>query len=333
MELFRHGAPVEGVLDLLGSHEVAHTTALGWTLAAAPGFAAEFIANLAGRAWTPTQVLLERRGEGDASRTDIELRGERAGEHLIIEAKLGLSLPASRQLDGYDRRLDHGGMLAVISHHPAITARPATSDGHPVVYRMWRDVLDLAAGRASQHASSRTERRHVAEFYRYLEKGVAMPGPAARVWVVPLRPGPVIDTKAGLTAPFTWIDVVQAHDRYFHPAASKKFPSPPNLPNYLGFRYGGRLQRISHVDSWDVIDNISAYLPGAPEGMLASDAPLVIYRLGPPVVPAHPVPSGKVYGPGRNWADLDLLLVGPTVADAIRATRTRADPRISWRQN
>lgn len=327
VELFRHGAPVDGVLDLLGSHEIAHTTALGWTLAAAPDFAAAFIADLTGRAWTPTQVSLERRGEGDASRTDIELRGERAGEHLIIEAKLGLSLPTSAQLDGYDRRLDRGGILAVISHHPAITAWPVTSDGHPVVYRMWRDVLALAADPASQPATSRTERRHVAEFRRYLEKGVAMPGPTARVWVVPLNPDPMVDTKAGLTAPFTWIDVVQVHDRYFHPAASRKFPSPPNLPNYLGFRYGGRLQRISHVDSWDVVDSLSPYLPGAPGGMLASDAPLVIYRLGPPVVPAEPVPSGKVYGPGRNWADLDLLLVGPTVADAIQATRARAHPR------
>jgi hypothetical protein len=323
IDLFRHGARVDGALDLLGTDEVAHTTALGWTLAASPTFASSLVEDITGSRWTPIQVTLEARD--DLGRTDVELRGERPGEHLIVEAKLGVAVPTPAQLDKYEKRLDAGGTLAVVSHRPAIKARPRTTLGHPVVYRMWSDVMAVAAGSAAP-PSRVPERRAAAELVRYLGKGVAMPGPSARVWVVPLAHGPVIDRKAGVAADLAWVDVVDEHGRYFHPAASKQFPSPPTLPHYLGFRYAGKLHRISYVDSWEVVEDLAPLFDGVPPGMFADDAPFVVYTLGPAVVPAEPVPSGRVWGPGRNWADLDLLLVGPTVAAAVHATRMREQP-------
>lgn len=54
IELFRHGARVHGALDLLGTDEVAHTTAVGWTLAS-PSFASALVENVTGARGHPPQ--------------------------------------------------------------------------------------------------------------------------------------------------------------------------------------------------------------------------------------------------------------------------------------
>lgn len=321
--LFRHGVRVDGVLDLLGTGEVAHTAALGWALKQSPKFADALTADLTGSMWSPTQITLERRDE--EGRTDVELRGESRGQHIVIEAKLGTNLPTPTQLDKYTPRLvADGGVLVVVSHRPAITAAPVTTAGLPVTYRMWRDVIKIAESVADGLTGNQRERLPLKELLRYLRKGVIMPGPSARVWVVPVGHGPVIDKSAGLTAECSWLDVVDGHDLYFHPAASKDYPSPPQIPHYLGFRYAGALHRISHVDRWEVVTDLSVHLPAIPAGMFATTAPHVLYHLGPAISPSKRTPTGReLYAPGSHWADFDLLLVGPTVADAVAATRAR----------
>lgn len=72
--LYRHGRAVDGFFDLLGDGEVAHTAALGWSLAACEELAAALVNDLTGATWGPLDVSLERRdAEG---RTDVELTGE-----------------------------------------------------------------------------------------------------------------------------------------------------------------------------------------------------------------------------------------------------------------
>jgi hypothetical protein len=316
--LYRHGRAVEGIFDLLGDGEVAHTAALGWSLAACDELAISLVNDLTGAPWVPVDVNLERRdAEG---RTDIELTGETVDQHVIIEAKLGMALPTTGQLDGYVPRLGPKGVIAVVSHHPAIAAAPVTSSGNPVIYRMWEDIIALTRDCVQQLPGRSRHRRLLGELLRYLGKGAQMPGPTARVWVVPIAegtiPGPVAPTD------LEWIDVIDRYDRYFHPAASPSFPSPPNLPHYLGFRYRGELKRISHVDFWEVVDDLASHYPETPPGTFP-DGPHVHYHLGPAIVPASPTRSGKVYGPGRHWADIDLLLTSKTVKEAVDATIAR----------
>lgn len=228
-----------------------------------------------------------------------------------------MALPTVGQLDGYVPRLGPEGAIAVVSHHPAITAAPVTSAGHPVVYRMWDDVIELTRNCMQQLPRRSRHRRLLRELLRYLGKGAQMPGPTARVWVVPITEGP-IEGPDGPTD-LEWIDVIDHYDRYFHPATSRSFPSPPNLPHYLGFRYRGALKRISHVEHWEVVEDLASSYRETPSGTFP-EGPYVHYHLGPAIVPASPTRSGKVYGPGRHWADIDLLLTSETVKEAVDAT-------------
>jgi len=53
--------------------------------------------------------------------------------------------------------------------------------------------------------------------------------------------------------------------------------------------------------------------------------PHMLYELGPAVHPPHEVKTGKVYGGGRVWAMLDLLLTADTVSDARDRTQARLE--------
>jgi hypothetical protein len=52
----------------------------------------------------------------------------------------------------------------------------------------------------------------------------------------------------------TWIDVVKIHRTYFYSAVGGGWPKTP--PNYMAFRYQGRLQAIHHVDSYEIGTNL-----------------------------------------------------------------------------
>jgi hypothetical protein len=58
-------------------------------------------------------------------------------------------------------------------------------------------------------------------------------------------------------------DVVEQKNRYFFPVGSR-WPDPP--PNYLAFRYDGKLQSIRHVKSYTTFTRPSTLFPEAPKG-------------------------------------------------------------------
>ena len=49
------------------------------------------------------------------------------------------------------------------------------------------------------------------------------------------------------SAPFTPVEIVVKKDKYFHPVGNG-YPKEP--PNYLGFRWHGKLQQIRHIDDY-----------------------------------------------------------------------------------
>jgi len=132
------------------------------------------------------------------------------------------------------------------------------------------------------------------------------------VYVVPLDCGTPERSR------IPWIDIVRANRRYFHPTGGKRWPKAP--PNYLGFRYHGRLQAIHHVDSWQVTDDLHSAIEEIRPG---KRDPHFVYVLGEPIVPPRRVPAGKVYPSGRVWAALDLLLTCGTVSEARDQTQRR----------
>ena len=145
------------------------------------------------------------------------------------------------------------------------------------------------------------------------------------MYVVSLGTAPVAERD------FDFRDVVVNYDRYFHPAhGAKGFPRKP--PNYLGFRYDGRLKRISFVEQAAIYDmrvDLPDELPDLPARHVVDldektgRADHVVYRLGPAIVPARPVRTGNLYRAARVWAALDLLLTSDTIAEAAVLTRAR----------
>ena len=116
------------------------------------------------------------------------------------------------------------------------------------------------------------------------------------------------------------VDEVERHRIYHYPTRGGNYPKI--VPNYMGFRYDGRLQSIHHVDSYEVVDSPHGLLPGAPD--VRWDEPAYFLRLGPPFRPNHEVRTGTGnFRAAPLSADLDLLLTCSTISEARDATKAR----------
>jgi hypothetical protein len=118
-------------------------------------------------------------------------------------------------------------------------------------------------------------------------------------------------------------DIVLKHGKYFHPVGGRGASGwPKEPPNYLGFRFDGRLQQIRHVDSVEVTQRPRDHIPGF-AAKHDFDDPHYVYTLGPPITPTHEVRNGNVQRALRIWAAIDLLLVCQTISEARDRTNER----------
>ena len=118
---------------------------------------------------------------------------------------------------------------------------------------------------------------------------------------------------------YTWIDVVETDHAYFHPIGRGGWPTSP--PNYLGFRYDGRLQSVRHVEGAELVEELGARNPRW-DGWIDH----MLYQLGPPMRPATPLRSGMTYA-NRVYCAIDLLLSGAcaTIKQAQEETGRRLE--------
>jgi hypothetical protein len=186
--------------------------------------------------------------------------------------------------------------------------------GFPVVYRSWRQVTQLAENIARE--GGHAEKGLLRELVRYLRGVMTMQNVRDNlVYVVPLTQHP-----EHWSGSLTGVQIVEKKQRYFHPIGERKYPKDP--VNYIGFRWGAHLQVIHHVEDYDVFTDPHEHFAEIPS---QGWAPHYLYRLGPPIRPPQPVHMGKIYGPGRHWAALDLLLTCETVAEARDRTNERLE--------
>jgi hypothetical protein len=326
--LFLHGRQVSTVFELLGHKENDITFSLGWVLSQSPALRQRALRGLFPGAdhGEFVSVRLQEWGK-QPGYTDIEIETQRT--HAIIEAKCGWVLPTKDQLAKYASRLarePRDCALLVISECSGEYARsrlPRTARRVRVEYRSWRRVWEWAreAGRRGSHA----EKRLLREFGSYLKGAVSVQNQESNmVYVVVLSP------EVPEWSRVSYIEFVTKCKRYFHPYGGTG-GWPRNPPNYLGFRWDGQLQRIHHVEGYEIVTDLSAHI----KQIIATryhavsrkhrwmDDPMVLYRLGPPIVPGHTVKTGQVYANGRVWAALDLLLTCKTVSEAREKTRKR----------
>lgn len=307
--LLLHNRPVASVFNLLGHKENDVTYSIGWALSKSPTFLNTFLTKV-----MQTRQLRDSGGvvialqefQKKSGITDIEIRD--SGLHIIVEAKRGWNLPSEEQLRKYLPRFRETKapepLIVTMSECSQDYAREylvAKIDGIPVRHLSWSEMSTLSAFAHGTHA----EKRLMQEFRNYIATIVNMQ-PQESNWVY------VVSLSYAEWAPkLTFVEIVEKRRLYFHPYGSGGWPVEP--PNYLGFRYGGCLQSVCHVERADVIRN---FHPHFQECADEEDDPHVLYRLGPAIQTPHPVRTGEIFRSGRKWAMLDLLLTSKTIAEA-----------------
>lgn len=317
-ELIVRGRPAATVFDLLGRRENDMTFALGWGLAASDELMRSFLIRVDADVSADDVVIRLQEFSGAGGFTDIELSAP-GQTHVIVEAKRGWDPPSEGQLALYERRLTESDAsrkaLVILTQWGAksyLTSEVAARDfDFPRFVIGWGDVARDA--RAAARTGTRSDRPVLKQLADYLEAVADMRDTDSnRVFVVSL------DGRNDDVA-LDYITIVEKYGRYFFPATGKRWPKYP--PNYIAFRYYGRLQSIHHVDSYEIATDISQFFAGSPP---TSWAPHYVLELGPPIRPSTEVRTGT--GIHRNmwvWADIDLLLTSSTITDAHRLSNAR----------
>jgi hypothetical protein len=326
-ELLKHGRSVRTVFELLGRDENSLTSSLGWALAQSPTLLTTWLRELKldVDSVEDARIELQKHGE-DGGYTDIEICVGQV--HVILEAKIGWNLPTEDQLERYLSRLKHATAttLVVLSECSLAYAQkrlglPRLVKRVPLEYRSWEQALRWT--KAAMARAELSERRVLRELLAYLESAISMRDVTSNeVYVVSLS------HESPVGASLSWQEVVTVRKRYFHPYGGNGWPKI--APNYLGFRYGGQLQSIHHVESFEVVADYQALADAVPglngPQMMAewgADKQHVLYTLGPAIQPPRVVKKGTIYPSGRVWCALDLLLTCETLSEARDKTKAR----------
>jgi hypothetical protein len=318
-QLIRHGQTVATFFDLLGSKENDMTDALAYTLSRSPVFLRVLASDLGyNNQFDDDDVVLSvqkrRPAEGI---TDLEIR---IGTSFfsILEAKRGSVLPTEPQLRLYApivaRNEASSRCLVALTNatdaHSATALAGMSLPGVNLMHRSWRQ---LRARSIEARAGERHEAKRVLDqFTAYLEVIFGMDTMYDnRVFVVSLGSG----NREGWS--LSWVDIVERYGRYYYPVG-QRWPDPPN---YLGFRYRGKLQRIHHVEGYEIVTNLRTVFPEAPD---VAEVPRYCFKLGPAIIPTHDVPAGpRVQRNSHVWCMIDTLLTSPTISDALSETEKR----------
>jgi hypothetical protein len=320
MKLLRSGQSVTTIFDLLGSKENDMSAALAYALSRSPRFLEAVVQDLCGSAphnlqHAVIQVQTSRRAQGI---TDVEIQIG-SDVFVILEAKRGAELPSRTQLALYAPTLRNAQaacarLVAVTNATPdyaRIVLDPPSIQGIPLVHRSWRELQRLAS--AARAAETNINKLLLDQFASYLGGLLGMEKIYSNmVYVVALATG----NPAGWS--LSWIDVVRQRNRYFYPVEGSGWPDPPN---YIGFRYGGKLQSIHHVDGYEIFDNPRVIFPEAADERWS---PHFCLELGRAIFPTHEVRTGpRIHRGARRWCMLDTLLTQQTISDALTETERR----------
>lgn len=320
-DLYLHSRKVNSIFQLLGEHENDITYSVAWALAQSPSFLQTFLQKVVGRKAETNGVLIRlQQYETGRGITDIEI--ELPGEfYIIVEAKRGWNLPDFKQLETYANRKSFKvsnapfKRLLVLSDCSRDYAEThleiRETSGVQVDPISWKDVATLANKVRTE--GSHGEKRLIGELLTYLGGIITMQNIYSNwVYVVALASG----TPSGWS--ISWINIVKQKRHYFHPVGGSGWPKEP--PNYIAFRYYGKLQSIHHIDSYEVTTNMHKQIHEIPS---EEWEPHFLYTLGPPFGPGKEVRTGKIYPSGRVWCMLDTLFTCDTISDARDLSKKR----------
>lgn len=318
-----YGREVTNFFQLVGTSENDITVSLAWVLSNCPVLLKSVVRSICHvrKADFNNVEISCQRYESSKGYTDIEIRDDETF-HIIIEAKSGWKLPRKAQITKYAKRRSFA--RSKIENKCIVTLSECTQkyaakhipenlgNGIPVVHRSYRDILCMAMESYSE--SSNTEKRILSQFCQYMRGWMSMQiSESNMVYVVSLSK----DYHDG--SDLTYIDIVEKKHKYFHPFDYGGWPKEP--PNYIAFRYDGKLQSIHHIEKYTVTSNLHDEIKELPD--VEEDCDYFVYRLGPAIRPQKEVRTGEIYRNGRVWAMLDTLLTCDTISEARDLTKRR----------
>lgn len=263
LPLTRYGTPVPTVFHLVGYNEVGVTGALGFALSRAPAFA-QGVLEAAGVHEAPIEVRLEQ-SDKVLGRSDVELVTETS--IVILEAKLRFAEPSVDQIDRYAQILEAERNAGRTTNTAIITTTGWPDDlaqrrltpkvrGSTVRHLSWRSLAELSA--KARATETRDGKAVLADFDIFLRRVIAMTDVDSNlVYVVSLGNG------GPTTGGVTWRNVVADNRIYWHKVGGDSSGWPVTPPNYMGFRWHGKLQSIRHVEGHQLFRNARDILPQA----------------------------------------------------------------------
>ena len=297
--LLGYGDEIESVFGLLGKHENDITKAIAFTLSRCPEYLKLFLTKV-----LPPNISFDlgnvdiafQKREKDGI-TDIEIEQDGVFA-IVIEAKRGFNLPGKNQLQKYaddlNGRTKGFKFIVTLSDSMCAIAQatiPPSLEGISIKHMRYDDLRQLAQD--SIRGSKPVESALLEELIQYLKGVINMRNLHSNtVYVVPISG-----------------ENIKEHDdkRTYHCPVGKRFIN--YVPNYIGFRYGGKLQYINHVDDVEYYD--------------IGEGVHFLFHLGPDIIPYEKPKTGGKYRGTKCYCDIDLLLTCSTIAEANRETKKR----------
>lgn len=324
-DLLLHNKPISSIFQLLGNKENDISYSVAWALSKCPELLKEFIQqtiSIQQFDLENVEIRMQDYYDANSGYTDIEIICEPIF-YIIIEAKRGWDLPKKEQLTKYANKQNFIDSPAKIKKLIALSECSRSYAEHNLQVKnvkgidvlpvSWKEVYKYS--KAAYDKSNHAEKHLLIELQTYLEGLMTMQNRDSNlVYVVSVGSGKVEGSD------LTWIDIVEQKGFYFHPMGGKGWPKTP--PNYIAFRYHGKLQSIHHIEKYKVLTNLNERIP---EISYASwmDTPHFLYKLGKGFAPDHEIKTGNIYPNGRVWVMLDTLFTCDTISDARDETKSR----------
>jgi hypothetical protein len=318
-DLYIYNNKIESIFQLLGEKENGISYSVGYALSHCEKFLKLFLERLNIKHFKAGKIQIRlQQHEKEKGFTDFEIIHENEF-HIRIEAKKGWIYPEDEQLSKYAKRewLAQVRKIVVLNEStPAFTEanfRKTSIETVPIEVISWNEIRNIAL--SSKMVGRNTENQLLEQLSIYLNKINSMQNvDSNRVYVVSLGKDKVVPDSD-----ITWRDIVLNDKKYYHPVGGSKGGWPVEPPNYIAFRYDGKLQSIHHIEKYEVMNDLSKHfeIPKDTETRY-------LYHLGPAIKLAHEVRTGEgIRRCQRVWAALDLLLTSQTIEEARDKTKER----------
>lgn len=320
-----YGKDVISIFHLIGNKENDITKSICWIFQQCPEVLNMFVKEIFDTIKYPdinvdeTIISFQKYDCENNGITDIEIT-DNENFYIIVEAKYGWEMPGCAQLKKYSERKDFKN--SKVKHRAIVTISECKSFfadlqlkkinvGVPLKHISWEVLINLIND--TRLTVNNKQKYLIDEFAIYLKEIAKMQKKESN-WVYVVALSSLKLENINLTS----IDIVKKYNKYFCPVGNG-WPKEP--PNYIAFRFNGKLQSIHHIEDYEITDNIHEIIPVLPDKQW--DYPHFVYTLGPAIIPGRVIKTGKLYRNGRVWAMLDTLLTYNTIAEARDISKNR----------